>query len=196
MLKRNVIMSLVITVALGSVAMFPVLSKSSTTLKQSNTSYKKENEIKKESNSDKSEKKNQSSNSISESKNSKTNLEQQQTVLKIETPKKETSANTKVETSNKNQVVQKQENEVSASKPVIPTIYYDRTTSIYENDYKTLIRVEYYVNNKLTYYSRVEQFDVATTSYVEKIYKYNYETNTEELVRTDIYENAKLINSY
>lgn len=195
-------MSLVIMVAFGSVAMFPVLSKSSTTLKQSNTSYKKENEIKKESNSDKSEKKNQSSNSISESKNSKTNLEQKQTTLKIETPKKESSpkkeisANTKVETSNKNQVVQKQENEVSTSKPAIPTIYYDRTTSIYENDYKTLIRVEYYVNNKLTYYSRVEQFDVATTSYVEKIYKYNYETNTEELVRTDIYENAKLINSY
>lgn len=76
------------------------------------------------------------------------------------------------------------------------TIYYDRTTSIYADDNKTLLRVEYYSNNKLVYYSDIEEFDIATKSYIEKIYQWNYEKNTENLIRTDIYSNGILINSY
>lgn len=78
----------------------------------------------------------------------------------------------------------------------VPTIYYDRITSIYENDNITLIRREYYVNNRLAYYSFVKQFDAATVSYVELIYQYNYETNSQVLIRTDIYRNGRLENSY
>lgn len=77
-----------------------------------------------------------------------------------------------------------------------PSIYYDRTTSIYANDNITLLRVEYYVNNKLTYYSVVEQFEATTKSYIEKIYKCNRETNIDSLIRTDVYENSVLIKSY
>lgn len=114
----------------------------------------------------------------------------------------ENNANNQIDTAspsenlNSNISVNEQTSSVSTPSVEIPKIYYDRTTSIYENDNKTLIRVEYYVNNKLTYYSRVEQFDVSTTSYVEKIYKYNYETNTEVLIRTDVYSNGKLVQSY
>lgn len=78
----------------------------------------------------------------------------------------------------------------------IPTIHYDRTTSIYANDNITLLRVEYYANNKLTYYSVVEQFDAETKSYIEKIYKCNRETNIDPLIRTDVYANGNLIKSY
>lgn len=60
---------------------------------------------------------------------------------------------------------------------------YDRTTRIYDNDNITLLRVEYYKNNKLAYYSVVEQFDATTKSYVEKIYNCNC-----ELVRTDVHK--------
>lgn len=118
----------------------------------------------------------------------------------------------KSENSNSNVVVDKKTNDISeiietnnnyeneqvsdTSKPEIPTIYYDRTTSIYANDNETLLRVEYYVDNKLNYYSAVEQFDVITNSYLEKIYRYDYETNNEILVRTDIYSNGILTNSY
>lgn len=78
----------------------------------------------------------------------------------------------------------------------VPTIDYDRTTSIYMNDNLTLLRVEYYLNNKLTYYSVVEQFDTTTKSYIEKIYKCNLETNIDPLVRTDVYVNGELKESY
>lgn len=84
----------------------------------------------------------------------------------------------------------------SASKANLPTIHYDRTTSIYDDDKITLLRVEYYSNNKLIYYSDVEQFDVATNSYTEKIYQWNTEKNIEILIRTDIYSNGRLVNSY
>lgn len=80
--------------------------------------------------------------------------------------------------------------------PVIPAIYYDRTTSIYANDNVTLLRVEYYKNNKLTYYSVVEQFDTATKSYIEKIYQCNLETNIDPFIRTDVYVNGNLVKSY
>lgn len=78
----------------------------------------------------------------------------------------------------------------------VPTIFYDRTTSIYENDNVTLLRVEYYVNNKLTYYSVIDVFDATTKSYIEKIYQCNLETNIDPLIRTDEYVNGNLIKSY
>lgn len=78
----------------------------------------------------------------------------------------------------------------------VPTIFYDRTTSIYENDNVTLLRVEYYVNNKLTYYSVIDAFDAKTKSYIEKIYQCNLETNIDPLIRTDEYVNGNLIKSY
>lgn len=78
----------------------------------------------------------------------------------------------------------------------IPTIHYDRTTTIYDNDNVTLLRVEYYINNTLTYYSVIEQFDVTTKSYIEKIYQCNRETNIDPLVRTDVYTNGNLVTTY
>lgn len=78
----------------------------------------------------------------------------------------------------------------------VPTIFYDRTTSIYENDNVTLLRVEYYVNNKLTYYSVIDAFDATMKSYIEKIYQCNLETNIDPLIRTDEYLNGNLIKSY
>lgn len=78
----------------------------------------------------------------------------------------------------------------------IPTIHYDRTTTIYDNDNITLLRVEYYINNTLTYYSVVEQFDATTKSYIEKIYQCNRETNIDPLVRTDVYTNGNLVTAY
>lgn len=78
----------------------------------------------------------------------------------------------------------------------VPTIRYDRTTSIYANDNVTLLRIEYYVNNSLIYYSVVEQFDATTLSYVEKIYQCNRETNINPLVRTDVYVHGNLVRSY
>ena len=84
----------------------------------------------------------------------------------------------------------------TTSKTSSRTIHYDRTTSIYDDDKVTLLRVEYYLNNKLVYYSDVESFDIATKSYTEKIYQWNYEKDIEVLVRTDVYSNGKLIKSY
>lgn len=78
----------------------------------------------------------------------------------------------------------------------IPTIHYDRTTSIYANDNTTLLRVEYYIDNKLTYYSVVLQFDASTRSYIEKIYQCNRETNIDSLIRTDEYISGNLVKSY
>lgn len=70
---------------------------------------------------------------------------------------------------------------------------YDHTTSIYDNDNETLLRVEYYdSNNKLTHYSVVSDFDSATSSYTEKIYTYDDDTQTEILQRTDTYVNGVL----
>lgn len=76
------------------------------------------------------------------------------------------------------------------------TFSYDRTTKIYANDNVTLLRVEYYSNNKLAYYSRITGFDAATKSYTEKIYQWDYATGRENLIRTDVYANEKLVNSY
>lgn len=75
-------------------------------------------------------------------------------------------------------------------------IFYDRTTSIYDNDNITLLRIEYYKNNKLMYYSAIENFNAETKSYIEKIYHYDWDTNIQYLIRTDSYVNGQLVNSY
>lgn len=84
----------------------------------------------------------------------------------------------------------------TTTKKSVPTIKYDRTTSIYSDGYDKLIRVEYYLNNKLVYYSSVEKYDKATKSYIEEIYQWNDEMDVEILIRTDVYSNGKLVNSY
>ncbi len=73
---------------------------------------------------------------------------------------------------------------------------YDHTTSIYDNDNETLLRVEYYdSSNKLTHYSVISDFDSGTGSYTEKIYTYDDDTQTEILQRTDTYVNGVLDNT-
>lgn len=63
---------------------------------------------------------------------------------------------------------------------------YWRTTSIYDNDGVTLLRVEYYDrNNQLIFYSAVTDYDSGTNSYTENIY-----SKDMELVRTDTYVNG------
>ncbi len=104
--------------------------------------------------------------------------------------------NYQVENQNNQQTTNAQqvnENNNTSTTPEVKTqtIQYDRTTTIYANDNITLLRVEYYLNNKLTYYSVVEQFDATTKSYIEKIYNCNL-----DLIRTDVYKNGKLTSSY
>lgn len=73
---------------------------------------------------------------------------------------------------------------------------YHHTTSIYDNDEKTLLRVEYYDdNNKLIQYSSVSNFDSNTNSYTENIYHYDNESETSVLDRTDTYVNGSLSSS-
>lgn len=73
---------------------------------------------------------------------------------------------------------------------------YHHTTSIYDNDEKTLLRVEYYDdNNKLIQYSSVNNFDSSTNSYTKNIYHYDEETEFSVLDRTDIYVNGSLSSS-
>lgn len=73
---------------------------------------------------------------------------------------------------------------------------YHHTTSIYDNDESTLLRVEYYDdNNKLIQYSSVSNFDSSTNSYTEQIYHYDKETESSVLDRTDTYVNGVLSSS-
>lgn len=73
---------------------------------------------------------------------------------------------------------------------------YHHTTSIYDNDEKTLLRVEYYDdNNQLIKYSSVTNFDSDTNSYTENIYHYDEETSSSVLERTDVYEGGELSSS-
>lgn len=68
---------------------------------------------------------------------------------------------------------------------------YYRTTSIYDNDETTLLRVEYYnENNQLINYSVVTDFDSSSNSYTETIYDSNC-----VLERTDVYVNGSLSSS-
>lgn len=73
---------------------------------------------------------------------------------------------------------------------------YHHTTSIYDNDEQTLLRVEYYdENGKLINYSSVTDFDTSTNSYKENIYHYDEETQSSVLDRTDTYVNGSLSSS-
>lgn len=73
---------------------------------------------------------------------------------------------------------------------------YHHTTSIYDNDETTLLRVEYYDdNNQLIKYSSVTDFDSATNSYKENIYHWNEETGSSVLERTDTYKDGELSSS-
>ncbi|MCM1175609.1 MAG: hypothetical protein NC341_11230 [Blautia sp.] len=73
---------------------------------------------------------------------------------------------------------------------------YDHTTSVYDDDETTLLRVEYYdESGKLLQYSDVTYSDSGTNSYTENIYHYDEETDTEILDRTDVYENGSLVSS-
>lgn len=70
----------------------------------------------------------------------------------------------------------------------------ERTTSIYTNDEKTLLRVEYYDSPEHTHmveYSVVTNYDDTTKSYTENIY--SCDTNT--LKRTNVYVNGALVSS-
>ena len=72
------------------------------------------------------------------------------------------------------------------------------STSIYENssDGGALIRVEYYDdNNHLFEYSDVKDYDESTKSYTEIVYRYDEESQTEVVTRTDTYENGQLVSS-
>lgn len=108
----------------------------------------------------------------------------------------QTTTSSQSQDTNSNVNTEKQTNTNTTLETKIPTIHYDRTTSIYTDDYNTLLRIEYYVNNKLTYYSEIEKYDDTTKSYVEKIYQCNRETNIDPLIRTDVYINGILTKSY
>lgn len=82
------------------------------------------------------------------------------------------------------------------NKVMLPPLNYDRTTSIYDDDGKTLIRIEYYdENNKLSHYSDVTNYDPDTKSYTEEIYHYDEEKNEEVLDRTNTYVDGNLSSS-
>ncbi len=203
MFRKSLQIVFVVTTVVGGAVVenLPMLYQFPITISQSRLSYKKEaassSTIQKNKDSENfisvtvEVEETENSNMVnSDKKNSSNNYKNNNDTNKqIDTTPFSQNVNSDVHTNEKTSAI-------STPEVKIPTLYYDRTTSIYENDNKTLIRVEYYVNNKLTYYSRVEQFDVTTNSYVEKIYKYNYETNTEILVRTDVYSNGKLVKSY
>lgn len=197
MLKKVLIITSVSAVI--SVGIFFKIYEPSASTEQSKVSYKEENYIK-NNDADKKEEvtpKEESSSANTDKQTNNANPEKSNNSVNTNNKQNIASKPQNLNsTATKNTSEAKKTTVTSTPKVTVPTIYYDRTTSIYENDNKTLIRVEYYSNNKLAYYSVVEQFDVTTTSYVEKIYKYNYETNTEVLVRTDIYSNGTLVKSY
>lgn len=73
---------------------------------------------------------------------------------------------------------------------------YDHTTSIYTDDWNTLLRVEYYDdNNKLFEYSSVTDYDKDTNSYTETVYRWDEENDEEITMRTDTYVNGELVSS-
>lgn len=73
---------------------------------------------------------------------------------------------------------------------------YHHTTSIYDDDNKTLLRVEYYdENNNLSHFSSVTDFDTDTGSYKEEIYHYDEEKDEIILDRTDTYVDGSLSSS-
>ncbi len=128
--------------------------------------------------------------------NSKLEDENSNTINNQVSVDEQTTINSELKNENNNVNIEDQTNTNTTLEEKIPVIQYDRTTSIYTDDYNTLLRIEYYMNNKLTYYSVIEEYDVTTKSYIEKIYQCNRETNIDPLIRTDIYVNGNLTKSY
>lgn len=200
-LKKPVMMLVPVALAGGiSIATIPMFHSTHTAIEKSQTSNIKEeavdsqdgqkNDVNKDLNS-LSDIKNSSDNS--QKNNGNTNKQDNISSANNNDTNKQIASSSQSK-SNTNTKTQSSTNAISEVE--IPTIHYDRTTSIYANDNITLLRVEYYINNKLTYYSVVEQFDAATKSYIEKIYQCNRVTNIDPLIRTDVYSNGTLIKSY
>lgn len=73
---------------------------------------------------------------------------------------------------------------------------YHHTTSIYDDDDVTLLRVEYYdEKGNLSEFSQVTNYDNNTNSYTENIYHYDESSDTVVLDRTDTYVNGVLSSS-
>lgn len=221
MLKKNLIKILLVTAVVGGIAIntLPKSQEYSTHVNQSKVSYKDEfinntetvitNNVTNKNAQDMDNQNNSSfSNEVSnttkkttekinENFASEVNLPvENENAIEIVNENSSSDVNLLVENENVVEIVNENVNTNLTLEINTPTIHYDRTTSIYDNDKETLLRVEYYLNNRLTYYSDIEEFDIATKSYTEKIYQWNYAKNTEELIRTDIYSNGILINSY
>lgn len=80
--------------------------------------------------------------------------------------------------------------------PTVTAPNYHHTTSIYEDDKSTLLRVEYYdENNKLFEYSDVSYDDKESNSYTETVYRYDEENDVEIATRTNTYVNGELVSS-
>lgn len=206
-LKSKLLITFITATIVGGVSIktLPIFYNTHTTMKKTQSSNVKNVT----SNSKKSGKADSTKdlNSVSDSKNTSDNSQDDNT-------NNQKTINSKLEKSSNNSDANNQSTDSSYSKSTnntnvgnkestnipsevkIPTIHYDRTTSIYANDNVTLLRVEYYLNNKLIYYSVIENFDATTKSYTEKIYQCNRETNIDPLVRTDVYVNGNLIKSY
>lgn len=120
-------------------------------------------------------------------------------ISNVETPAQSNTTSASSSSSSNNNTVAANSSAAPAntsSNVSAPVKDYDHTTSIYENDGVTLIRVEYYdENNNLFKYSSVTDFDSSTNSYTENIYHHDPETNTEVLDRTDTYQNGQLVSS-
>lgn len=74
---------------------------------------------------------------------------------------------------------------------------YGHITRIYSDEsHSVLIRVEYYDDaNRLCEYSDVENYDAASNSYTEKVYRHDEATGGEVLLRTDTYVNGVRVSS-
>lgn len=213
--KKKLIITFVTVTVVGGISIrtLPMFHNAHTTIKKSKASNITENYTKDVTVDSKNIKKNDDNkelDSLSDTKNSSNNNESnssstnKQKVINSESEKpsnnsvsnNQAATSSQLKSTNSNINTENQNSTNPTLEVKIPTIHYDRTTSIYANDNITLLRIEYYINNQLTYYSVIEQFDATTKSYIEKIYQCDRETNIDPLVRTDVYANGKLIKSY
>lgn len=73
---------------------------------------------------------------------------------------------------------------------------YHHTSSIYDDDDATLLRVEYLdENGKIVEYSAVTDYDKDTNSYTETVYAYDWDEEKEYVMRTDTYVDGELVSS-
>lgn len=205
--KSKLLIAFIIATIVGGVSIktLPIFYNTRTTIKKAQASNIKN--VTADSKKLHKDDSNRNSNSVSDSENissgskdantnnqKKVNSKLEKSSNNSDTYNQITDSSYSKSTNNTN--VSNQESANISSEVKIPAIHYDRTTSIYANDNITLLRVEYYLNNKLIYYSVIENFDATTKSYTEKIYQCNRETNIDPLVRTDVYVNGNLIKSY